>query len=227
MSAIVHSQRGRVGTILVATGALLLAFSMIMVFTGTPAAYAANDFPLCHADPPNPGTPPPVYNGTEFVAQAAGIAGHAGGGEAPTNEGHTWDIIPGYYNPYFDKVMTYEDALICGDATVATTTTTAAVTTTTAAVTTTTVADTTTTTVADTTTTTVGGPGEPTTTTSGDTTTTTFGGTTTSVLGPEDPELPNNGAGELLAVFLGGLGLLFMGSGSLVIASERKRLIGA
>jgi len=116
-----------------------------------------------------------------------------------------------------------------------TTTTTVADTTTTtvADTTTTTVADTTTTTVADTTTTTqgevtttVGGPEDPTTTTTrGDTTTTTSGGTTTTVLGPEDPELPNNGAGNLIALFLGGLGLLFMGAGSLVIASERKRLI--
>jgi hypothetical protein len=101
-----------------------------------------------------------------------------------------------------------------------TTTTTVADTTTTtvADTTTTTVADTTTTTVADTTTTTVGGPEEPTTTTSG-------GGTTTTVLGPDDPELPNNGPGQLLAIFLGGLGLLFMGSGSLVIASERRLTI--
>jgi hypothetical protein len=44
------------------------------------------------------------------------------------------------------------------------------------------------------------------------------------VLGPDDPELPNNGAGHLLAILLGGLGLVFMGSGSLVVATERRGL---
>jgi len=85
--------------------------------------------------------------------------------------------------------------------------------------TTTTVEDTTTTTAAeDTTTTTVAGPDE-TTTTAGDT-------TTTTVAGPGDPELPDTGAGLLLGALAGGLGLLLMGSGSLVIASERRRYTG-
>jgi hypothetical protein len=56
-----------------------------------------------------------------------------------------------------------------------------------------------------------------------DPTSTTAGGTTTSVLGPDDPELPNNGAGHLIAILLGGIGFMFMGSGSLVIATERRR----
>jgi hypothetical protein len=97
-----------------------------------------------------------------------------------------------------------------------TTTTTVADTTTTA------VADTTTTTVADTTTTTVAGPDDTTTTTQvagpDDT-------TTTTVAGPDDPELPETGPGELLALLAGGLGFTFIGSGSLVIAGDRRRAL--
>jgi hypothetical protein len=72
------------------------------------------------------------------------------------------------------------------------------------------VEDTTTTTVADTTTTTVAGPDDT---------------TTTTVAGPDDPELPDTGPGELLALLAGGLGLTFIGSGSLVIAGDRRRAL--
>jgi LPXTG-motif cell wall-anchored protein len=43
-------------------------------------------------------------------------------------------------------------------------------------------------------------------------------------LGPDDPELPDTGPRELLALLAGGLGLTFIGSGSLVIAGDRRRM---
>ena len=113
--------------------------------------------------------------------------------------------------------------------------------------TTTTSTTTTTTTVPETTTTTFGGPTTTTTTvgttttTVGATTTTTNGGTTsstkpdgttTTIGGPCDPNsdpdcLPNTGAGALMWVMLSGLGLLFFGTGVLMVADERRKAMFA
>jgi hypothetical protein len=78
-----------------------------------------------------------------------------------------------------------------------------------------------TTTTTTTTTTQVSGTDEPTTTVAGPGDDV----TTTVVLGPDDTTLPETGAGHILALLAGGLGLALMGSGSLVIAGERRRSI--
>ena len=269
---------------LIAAGALFLAFAAIMV-ASAPRAYAAVQqnthyyFIFYH---PSDGTYSNLFgetgwgdvsavneitinvNGTDWDAAPmttpmilhlscsdtwsdtanAQVGGFSDGSGGPTYATHPdWEVV----SYYIFKERESGSPEPCGDAN--TTTTTGAVTTTTGAVTTTTAGEVTTTTAGEVTTTTaevttttagefttttsgevtttVGGPG--TTTTAGDITTTTGGATTTTVAGPCDPQdpecLPNNGAGDLLAFLLGGLGLLFMGSGSLVVASERRRLV--
>jgi hypothetical protein len=290
MAAIVGSQRGRVGSLLVAIGAFLLVLATVIFVTAAPAALAdhnpghdADPFPIndcgddadaglkiqwdIDADPPTfsvdefegTGLPgdmtfgdvydgPPVnplvydypdenssgwyldyeYEGTAYDLYAIAFKTGQGANDqyvSPVPNPGTLELplklshVTFCFRDPVDTTTTTSTSTTTTTVPDTTTTTVADTTTTTVAdTTTTTVADTTTTTVADTTTTTVGGPEEPTTTTSG-------GGTTTTVLGPDDPELPNNGPGQLLAIFLGGLGLLFMGSGSLVIASERRLTI--
>ncbi|MDP2623632.1 MAG: hypothetical protein Q8Q29_07545 [Actinomycetota bacterium] len=261
MAAIVGSQRGRVGSLLVAIGAFLLVFATVIFVTAAPAlGVPADPFPINDCgEGADAGLKiqwdiddePPTFTVDEF--EGTGLPGDMDFGnvyDGPPNftlvydyadedstgwyldyeyTGSTYDLYAIFFKtggnpPENDQYVTpvpnpgtlelpnkLSHVTFCfQDATGGTTTTVADTTTTTVVGgPTTTVADTTTTTVADTTTTTVGGPEEP----------------TTTVLGPDDPELPNNGPGQLLAIFLGGLGLLFMGSGSLVIASERRLTI--
>jgi hypothetical protein len=265
MAAIVGSQRGRVGSLLVAIGAFLLVLATVIFVTAVPAALAGHidatgplqdncvEFQVEETGTESPEDYPDVDitldewvedegDFHEFDFTISGLVEPGQWVEISVKTGNEVEEDPG---PYGNGTHTFvsgdqqgishirlcvfeEEITTTTTTSTSTTTTTVADTTTTtvadtttttvADTTTTTVADTTTTTVADTTTTTVGGPEEPTTTTTG-------GGTTTTVLGPDDPELPNNGPGQLLAIFLGGLGLLFMGSGSLVIASERRLTI--
>jgi hypothetical protein len=287
MAAIVGSQRGRVGSLLVAIGAFLLVFATVIFVTAVPAALADHidatgplqgncvDFQAGETGTKSPADYPDVditlvewvedEDGREFheieftisglvePGQHVDISVKSGGTiveDGPYGNG-THTFVSGVQQAishvrlcvFEEEITTTTPPTSTSTSTSTSTTststtststtstsTTSTSTTSTSTTTTSTVPDTTTTTtvggptttVADTTTTTVvGGP----TTTVADTTTTTVGGTTTTVLGPEDPELPNNGPGQLLAIFLGGLGLLFMGSGSLVIASERRLTI--
>jgi hypothetical protein len=77
-----------------------------------------------------------------------------------------------------------------------------------------------TTTPTEVTTTTVAGPDEPDEPAEQEDTT-----TTTLVAGPDDPELPMTGSEHILAILAGSLGLVLMGSGSLVIAADRRRFM--
>ncbi|HSM02257.1 MAG TPA: hypothetical protein VK960_07475 [Acidimicrobiia bacterium] len=144
-----------------------------------------------------------------------------------------WEVVTWY----IEKVKEVGNPEPCGTpptttTTAPTTTTSTTTSTTTTSTTTTTVAGpTTTTTSTSTTTTTV----PDTTTTSvvaGPTTTTTLAQTTTTVAGPCDPAeedcLPNTGGtGNMIAVLLAGIGLLLLGSGLIVLADERRRVMVA
>jgi hypothetical protein len=212
MTAHALTQRRRTGTALIAVGALLLALAALMLVGVAPTASAGN-----HEEPengPDFSAPDPYpEGGVDYCHWTEGANGYiennfpnaaafeAAGG-APAHWAHG-DIIPGLPMPNLGPPPTANsegEIATQGDLDencgVDDTTTT-------------TVADTTTTTLDDTTTTAVGGPDE----------------TTTTVLGPDDPELPDTGPGELLALLAGGLGLTFIGSGSLVIAGDRRRAL--
>jgi hypothetical protein len=194
MSAITRTERGRVGTALIAAGALLLALASAMTFGVAAADATHNDgheVGLCHWN-----------NGAKQWNYLSNLQlPHSG------HDGHEHDF----------NASSEEECLSTpppGDDTTTTTTVAEETTTTTVA------EETTTTTVAEeTTTTTVAGVEEPTTTLASEET------TTTVVAGPDDTMLPETGAGHILALMAGGLGLALMGSGSLVIAGERRRSI--
>jgi hypothetical protein len=227
MSAITRTERGRVGTALIAAGALLLALASVMIIGQSPVAAEEHEcFPAW------PGLNPAANNGNNTISGTiGGVFTQVSIIHTGTNEVFTWQVIQpaggSIDGQYVQQGTTYFFSGNSG--TVTPPSANAAinhvqicdVTPLEEETTTTTVAEeTTTTTVAEeTTTTTVAGVEEPTTTLAPEEP------TTTVVAGPADPELPETGAGHILALMAGGLGLALMGSGSLVIAGERRRSI--
>jgi len=221
MSALLRSERGRAGSILIVAGALLLAMATFM-FVGQRSAEATFDHhPSCEGTmyeySPGGGSPH-VYVTPEGVSvttiklgvffqlwrQVTAVtvpAGYTATVWTATGPLFEWIHAEVTSLPH-TRILAIQhiDTCVVADAVEETTTTT----------------EETTTTTEDTTTTTVAGPDE-TTTTAGD-------GTTTTVAGPGDPELPDTGAGQLLVAVFGGMGLVLAGGGSLVVARERRRL---
>jgi LPXTG-motif cell wall-anchored protein len=203
MSAAVATRRGGVGTALIAVGALLVAVAMILIIPANSA--------LALDDPNNPNKELICHNLNGPTQPSDGISvAKASLSVAHPDAGHQFDIIEGQYSETLGRVAVASDiAIILEDGTIVwvcggtppTTTTT-------------------TTTIAETTTTL---DGETTTTTQPQQTTTSAGGPTTTAAG--GPDLPNTGgAGNLMSVLLGGMGLLLIGVGFLVLADERRRL---
>lgn len=266
------STRRQAGLSLAGIGALLAAFSMLMLVFAAPSARADhNGFPHNDSGGCNPlgygnlitaawkrnsddtydfynllitdvvtsiSSPLPLYTqvgpdtntDTWFNWDYVGPAGFTLVGivikNGSTETGYPTSVDPGSHELSAGGGAGWSHTVLCFITN--STTTIAAESTTTSTSTSTTTSTSSTTTSTSTTTTTIGGPST-TTTTLG--TTTTAGATTTTVGGPCDPNdpdcLPNTGAGSLLLILAGGLGLLFVGVGILMVADDRGRQAAA
>jgi hypothetical protein len=200
MTSLALTQRRRTGTAMIAVGALLLVLAALMLVGVAPTAGAGN-----HEGPEFSAPDPYPDGGVDYCHWTEGINGYimnnfptAPAYEAAGGAPAHWahgDIVPGLPMPDLGPPPTANSEGAIATQGDVDENCGAD--------------DTTTTTLDDTTTTAVGGPAE----------------TTTTTAGSDDPELPDTGPGELLALLAGGLGLTFIGSGSLVIAGDRRRAL--